>query len=858
MRKDLEKRNDLFARVVEAAPNAMIMVDRNGTIVLTNLQTEKLFNYSKSELIGSPIEILVPKRFQDHHPEHRKGFFSNPKTRSMGEGRDLFGSRKDGTEVPIEIGLNPFDIDGEKFVLASIIDITERKKAEERFRQVVEAAPNAMIMVNNQGTIVLANLQTEKLFGYSRSELIGSQIEVLVPDRFQAVHSKHRDGFFANPSTRAMGVGRDLFGRRKDRSEVPIEIGLNLIETNEDKFVLASIIDISERKRLESDFRLLVEGVQDYAIIMLDPKGMVSTWNLGAERFKGYSADEIIGRHFSIFYPPEEIALGKPEIELKIAKERGRIEDEGWRVRKDGSKFWANIIITALHEKNGSLRGFLKVTRDLTERKRLEERFQLVVEAAPNAMIMVDKDGKIVLVNLQTEKLFGYSRNELLGSPIEILVPARLRGNHPNHRNSFFRDPQARSMGMGRELFGTRKNGSEVPIEIGLNPIETSEGMFVLASIIDITERKRAEERFRMAVEAAPNAMIMVNKKGQVILTNRQTEVLFGYSREELIGQPIEVLVPKRFRGHHPSHRDSFFNKPATRSMGAGRDLFGQRKDGSEVPIEIGLNPIETQEGLFTLASIIDITERKGEAQRIMEKKNVELQRANEELSQFAYRTSHDLRAPMRTIQGLARYIEEDISSGNIDEAKLNLQKIIRQTNKLDLLVGDILNLAKADLKETENELVDFNSILETVKDRISEIILTNHVSIVSEIKLTEPFYSNGLRISQVLENLISNGVKYCHPERPNKFVKVSVSEKDQGVLIIVEDNGLGIPKEHQGEIFKMFTRFHPKISFGSGLGMSIVKKNLDKLGAKISISSTDAGTLFEIWIPRNDEETPK
>ncbi|MBI5630032.1 MAG: PAS domain S-box protein [Elusimicrobia bacterium] len=251
----------------------------------------------------------------------------------------------------------------------------------------------------------------------------------------------------------------------------------------------------------EEAFRLLVESIQDYAIFMLNQEGQVTTWNLGAERMKGYKAEEILGAHFSVFYTPQDVASGKPVRELKIAAETGRFEDEGWRLRKDGSKFWANVVMTALHGPKGVLYGFSKVTRDMTRKKLEEERFRVLVEAAPNAMIMVGKDGGIVLVNSQTEKLFGYPRKELLQQPIELLVPERFRGKHPDYRRSFFAAPQTRAMGAGRDLYGLLKDGREVPIEIGLNPIETPEGSFVLASIIDITERKRAEE-FRTAKEA--------------------------------------------------------------------------------------------------------------------------------------------------------------------------------------------------------------------------------------------------------------------------------------------------------------------------------------------------------------------
>src|SRR5579863_3135369 len=185
---------------------------------------------------------------------------------------------------------------------------------------------------------------------------------------------------------------------------------------------------------------------------------------------------------------------------------------------------------------------------DITERKRATEQFRLALEAAPTGMLMMDETGTIVLVNAQIEALFGYGRDELLGKRLEMLVPERFRAHHPELRKTFFGDPKTRVMGAGRELYGLRKDGTEVPIEIGLNPLQTPEGRFVLSSIADITERKRATEQFRLALEAAPTGMLMMDETGTIVLVNAQIEALFGYGRDELLGKRLEMLVPERFR----------------------------------------------------------------------------------------------------------------------------------------------------------------------------------------------------------------------------------------------------------------------------------------------------------------------
>jgi two-component system sensor kinase FixL len=251
----------------------------------------------------------------------------------------------------------------------------------------------------------------------------------------------------------------------------------------------------------DEHFRLLVEGMNDYAIYLLDPEGRVVTWNRGAERIKGYKAEEVVGKHFSLFYPKEAVEQDCPEHELEVARTEGQFEEEGWRVRKDGSRFWAGVVITALRDEAGNLKGFSKIASDLTGRRRGEEKFRGLLESAPDAMVIVDADGKIVLVNTQTEKLFGYGREELLGQPVEVLVPEPMRAKHVQQRNGYLANRVARLMGLGLNLYGIRKDGSQFPVEISLSPLEAEEGLLVSAAVRDISERKQAQERLEAFAE---------------------------------------------------------------------------------------------------------------------------------------------------------------------------------------------------------------------------------------------------------------------------------------------------------------------------------------------------------------------
>jgi PAS domain S-box-containing protein len=288
---------------------------------------------------------------------------------------------------------------------------------------------------------VLVNRETEKLFGYDREEILGEPVQTLVPERIRNARGGERRVESELRHARRIGTSGGLFGLRKNGSEFPVEIGLNPIETEEGVFVLVAVVDIGERQHLEHEQRLLsslVENVEDYAIITLDLDGRITTWNAGAERIKGYPAEDIVGRHFSVFYVPEDVASGRPEAELATARAAGRHAQEGWRVRADGSRFWALVTVATMRDASGALIGYSKITRDLTEQRLAEQRFRATIESAPTAMVMIDDSGRIALLNAETEKLFGYGRDELLNEPVEVLLPERFRAGHPQLRDAYF------------------------------------------------------------------------------------------------------------------------------------------------------------------------------------------------------------------------------------------------------------------------------------------------------------------------------------------------------------------------------------------------------------------------------------
>jgi PAS domain S-box-containing protein len=563
-------------------------------------------------------------------------------------------------------------------------------------------------------------------------------------------------------------------------------------------------------------YRLLVESVQDYAIFALDRAGHVLTWSAGAARLKGYARTEIIGRHFSVFYPPEDVAAGKPERELAEAAHTGRLEDEGWRVRKDGTRFWANVVITALYDELGALIGFAKVTRDLTEQHRetealreSEARFRLLVETVRDyAIFMLDPTGHVATWNAGAERIKGYRADEIIGRHFSVFYPEeRVAEGFPTYEL----EVAAREGRFEDEGWRIRKDGSRFWANVVITALRNASGELVgFAKVTrDLTERRAAEEQARR----------LAAEQGARAEAERRSDELRTLT-EQLQDQAVEL----------------------EQQMDQARSLAEQLEDAND----------ELQRAMEDATA----------SRHAAEVAAVRAEEASRAKSDFLATMSHELRTPLNAIAGYTQLLSLGIRGPVTSEQQEDLDRILRSQAHLTVLINEVLSYARLESGAVAYDIGP-TSVAEAIEGATLQVEPQRTAKrITLDVRLAQATDEAGVRVladrdklQQILINLLSNAVKFT-PEGGRITIDLDPEPNADGrVAIRVSDTGIGIPADKLEAVFQPFVQVGRSLSSpgeGTGLGLAISRDLARGMGGELTAESTAGeGSVFTISLPR-------
>lgn len=622
----------------------------------------------------------------------------------------------------------------------------------------------------------------------------------------------------------------------------------------------------------EERYRLLLENVVDYAIYMIDTQGNIASWNKGAERLLGYSSDEILGKPYQLFFTRESIEAGQPFTLLDEARRKGKVQAEVVRVKKNGQSFLSNVMITPTLNDAGEWVGFTNISHNVTLQRQSEARRAAILEASLDAIITMDASGQIIEWNPAAENIFGYSKEESLGKEMaSFLIPERLREQYFKGMKRYLETGEGPILNQRVDMPALHANGKELLAELAVNVIPLFDPPIFTGTVRDITEQKKAESalreseaKLRAIVDTAIDAIITIEPNGSIVFFNKAAERLFGYASEEVIGKNVDMLMPAPYHEEHDTYLDNYLKTGIKKIIGIGREVQACRKDGGIFPIDLAVSEVQLDHRRLFTGIIRDITERKKAEDEIalltknleqrVEERTRQLEAVNKELESFSYSVSHDLRAPLRGIDGYSQAILEDYQDILDEAGKHYLKRLRGESQRMAELIDHMLMLSRLTRGELHPESIKLSDMVQEIAETLQSQDSARNVVFKIQGGLVAEADSHLLYAT--LQNLLDNAWKFTS-KHPVAHIEFGAKQKDGETVYYVKDDGAGFDMAYSDKLFTAFHRLHSNTEFpGTGIGLATVQRVIHRHGGSIwAEGEVEKGATFYFTLGRLVEE---
>ncbi|MFK8067009.1 MAG: PAS domain S-box protein [Gammaproteobacteria bacterium] len=496
-----------------------------------------------------------------------------------------------------------------------------------------------------------------------------------------------------------------------------------------------------------------------------------------------------------------------------------------------------------------------------------EGRLQAVLDGTLDGIISINEKGNIATFNKACENIFGYKVEEVLGRNVKMLMPEPYHNEHDDYLKSYRDTQDKKIIGLGREVEGQRKDGSTFPLDLSVNEIVAQGDKMFSGIVRDVSDRKAAEERLKQSLtdlqhsnamseeregrlqavlDGTVDGIITIDERGTIANYNKACVGIFGYQADEVIGQNVKVLMPEPYHGEHDGYLKSYRDTQDKKIIGIGREVQGQRKDGSTFPLDLSVSEIDVHGKKMFSGIVRDITERKEAENKLMHTLE-DLQLSNEELEKFAYVASHDLKSPLRAIDNLSLWLDEDLGDALTGKNKEYMDTLRGRVTRMELLLDDLLDYSRASKSELNGVPITANLLIKEITELLNipdGFVINIDESLNQCNVLKSP-------LDLIFSNLIGNAIK--HHDKPEGNITISIVSKDQYYQFTVEDDGPGIDPRFHHKVFEIFQTLKPRDEVeGSGMGMALVKKLLYKHGGRITLDSDPGqGSRFNFTWPK-------